>query len=89
VYFLYQGEIRSERLAIEERAKREIYAQDAQGLSYAPAWQTLNLKFSYAVTSWASVQAGVENMLDRRYRPYSSGISAAGRNLTLSLRATL
>lgn len=89
LYFLYQGEIRSERLAIEERAKREIYAQDAQALSYAPAWQTLNLKFSYAVTSWASLQAGMENVLDRRYRPYSSGISAAGRNVTLSLRTTL
>ena len=30
---------------------------------------------------------GVENLTDVRYRPYSSGICAAGRNLVLSLRA--
>ncbi|MBQ8256389.1 MAG: hypothetical protein IJY98_00520 [Bacteroidaceae bacterium] len=28
----------------------------------------------------------VENIGDRRYRPYSCGISAPGRNFTLSLR---
>jgi hemoglobin/transferrin/lactoferrin receptor protein len=31
----------------------------------------------------------LENITDIRYRPYSSGISAAGRNLILSLRAQI
>jgi len=34
-----------------------------------------------------SVSAGLENITDQRYRPYSSGLVASGRNLILSLRA--
>ncbi|MFT7154314.1 MAG: hemoglobin/transferrin/lactoferrin receptor protein, partial [Alteromonas macleodii] len=30
---------------------------------------------------------GVENISDQRYRPYSSGIVAPGRNFILSLKA--
>jgi len=29
---------------------------------------------------------GVENILDKRYRPYASGISAPGINFILALR---
>jgi hemoglobin/transferrin/lactoferrin receptor protein len=32
---------------------------------------------------------GVENIMDERYRPYSSGIVAAGRNFYLTFRAYL
>jgi hemoglobin/transferrin/lactoferrin receptor protein len=32
---------------------------------------------------------GVENITDQRYRPYSSGISAAGRNFIGSLRLNI
>jgi hemoglobin/transferrin/lactoferrin receptor protein len=35
------------------------------------------------------VFAGLENMLDKRYRPYSSGISAPGRNFVISLHAKI
>ncbi|HMO40105.1 MAG TPA: TonB-dependent receptor, partial [Saprospiraceae bacterium] len=33
------------------------------------------------------LNVGVENLTDLRYRPYSSGITAPGRNLILALRA--
>ncbi|MCB0298058.1 MAG: TonB-dependent receptor, partial [Calditrichaeota bacterium] len=33
------------------------------------------------------VTLGIENLLDLRYRPYSSGIAAAGRNVIVGLRA--
>jgi hemoglobin/transferrin/lactoferrin receptor protein len=54
-----------------------------------PAWQTINLRASYQVNRHMQVQASLENILDRNYRVFASGISAPGRNLVLSLRGTL
>jgi hemoglobin/transferrin/lactoferrin receptor protein len=75
-------------LAPSEQAKAPIYAKDANGDPYAPGWHTLNLKGSYQLSRLLQVSGGVENITDQRYRPYSSGISAPGRNLILALRAS-
>ena len=53
-----------------------------------PVWYTLNLKASVSVTNYLTVQAGVENILDRNYRPFASGFSAPGRNILLAVRTT-
>ncbi len=63
----------------------ETYAT-ADGM---PAWFTLNLRASYQFTRNISLQAGVENMLDKHYRNFASGISAPGRNVFVTLRGTL
>jgi len=55
----------------------------------SPSWYTLNLKTSYQVNETFKVNAGVENILDRHYRPYSSGISAPGRNFIFTVRASI
>lgn len=52
-----------------------------------PSWYSLNLKASYAFNEHIQAQAGVENLLDRHYRTFASGISAPGRNFMLTLRA--
>ncbi len=57
--------------------------------SGTPGWYTLNLKSSYQVNEILNVNAGVENILDKHYRPYSSGISAPGRNFILAVRASI
>jgi hemoglobin/transferrin/lactoferrin receptor protein len=64
-----------------------MYALDADGNPYSPSWYTLNFKALYQITQNFSVSAGVENITDQRYRPYSSGISAPGRNFIIALRA--
>ena len=51
-----------------------------------PAWYTLNLRLSYKVTNWLTVQGGIDNLLDTQYRTFSSGINAPGRNFMLTLR---
>ena len=51
-----------------------------------PGWMTLNVKGEYAINPYLSVQLGVENILDTHYRPYSSGISAPGRNFLIAVR---
>lgn len=54
-----------------------------------PAWQTINLRASYQANRYLQIQASLENILDRNYRVFASGISAPGRNLVLTLRGTL
>ncbi len=86
-YTMYNGEVSYKDLPQEERGKDFIYAIDAEGNPYAPAWYTLNFKAMYQFSDHLSVSGGVENLADKRYRPYSSGIVAPGRNFILSLRA--
>ncbi|WP_188463500.1 TonB-dependent receptor domain-containing protein [Marivirga lumbricoides] len=86
-YANYQGERSYEDLAVEEQGKDEIYAKDENGNNYSPSWHTLNFKAMYAIDQMFSVNVGIENISDQRYRPYSSGISAPGRNFIVSLSA--
>jgi hemoglobin/transferrin/lactoferrin receptor protein len=83
----FSDEVSYEDLAEEERGKPEIYAIDANGNPYSPSWYTLNLKSIYKLTDNFTVTAGLENITDQRYRPYSSGIVAPGKNFILALRA--
>lgn len=86
---MYQGERSFEDLAVEEQAKDEIYAKDANGNNYAPSWYTLNIKAIYLLNKTFTVSGGLENLTDQRYRPYSSGLSGAGRNVILSISANI
>jgi hemoglobin/transferrin/lactoferrin receptor protein len=89
LYAVYNGEISNKDLAFSEQADAHLYAKDKNGNPYSPAWWTLNLKASYKVLSHLTLDAGVENILDKRYRPYSSGISAPGMNFIISLRGNI
>jgi hemoglobin/transferrin/lactoferrin receptor protein len=86
-YAVYSGERRFEDLPEEEKGKPEIYAIDENGNPYSPGWYTLNFKAMYKLTDSFIVSAGLENITDQRYRPYSSGIVAPGRNFILSFKA--
>jgi hemoglobin/transferrin/lactoferrin receptor protein len=77
----------NDELAWEERAKTEIYALDAEGNAYSPAWYTLNARASMELKYGVTLNVGLENITDQRYRPYSSGISGAGRNAVVALAA--
>ena len=55
----------------------------------APEWITLNMRLSYLILKGLRIHATLENLTDLRYRPYSSGISAPGRNITFSLTYNL
>lgn len=83
----YQAKRDFEDLPEEEKQKTEFYALDENGNAYAPSWYTLNFKALYKLTDTFDVSGGIENLTDQRYRPYSSGISGAGRNFILSLTA--
>lgn len=87
LYTMFSDEVSYDELNIEEQQKTVIYAKDENGNPYSPGWYTLNFKAMCRLTDYLSVSAGLENITDQRYRPYSSGLVAPGRNFILSLIA--
>lgn len=88
LYTAFSGERTFEDLPQEEKDKAYMYAADKNGDPYSPAWYTLNFKAQYAITGYFSVNAGLENITDVRYKTYSSGIAAAGRNFIIGAKAS-
>ncbi len=88
-FVVYNNELSFNQLSPSETSKDYIYALDANGDPYAPAWHTLNVRMQYQYNNKLSLTASVENITDQRYRPYSSGITAAGRNIILALNYKL
>ncbi len=89
LYGVYNGEVSFTNLPPSERDKPYLYAKDEWENPYSPNWYSLNFKVLYQFTGYLTATAGIENITDQRYRPYSSGITAPGRNFIVSLRATL
>lgn len=87
VYTQFSGEKKFEDMPFEEIPKSELYAIDDNGNPYSPSWVTLNFKANYQLKENFILGGGIENLTDVRYRTYSSGIAAAGRNFILSLTA--
>lgn len=83
-YTLFNAGRKFEDLASDEQSKPHLYAQDSNGNPHLPSWYTINLSGSYSYHG-ISVVLGLENILDNRYRSYSSGITAPGRNIFASL----
>ena len=88
-YLNYNGAIPTNKLALTEQEKTYIYALDKNGEPYSPAWLTLNFKSSLNLNENLKLSIGLENILNKRYRTYSSGIVSPGRNLIISFRASI
>ncbi len=89
LYTVYNGKITYENLSPEERGKTYMYAVDKNGDPWSPGWYTLNIKAMYHFTNNISINAGIENITDQRYRPYSSGIAAPGINFIVSFKVSI
>ncbi len=86
---IYNGMFSYEDLAPSQQSNDFLYAKDENGNPYAPSWYTLNVRTRYQVTKQLEAIFSLENITDQRYRPYSSGISGAGRNFILSMKYAL
>jgi hemoglobin/transferrin/lactoferrin receptor protein len=84
LYGEYNAKMDYDELPLTERNDNAPYAKNSNGLPYVPGWYTLNIKGSFQVNKFFNVTAGVENLTDQLYRPYASGISAAGRNFIIA-----
>jgi hemoglobin/transferrin/lactoferrin receptor protein len=87
VFAQFSGGFTFHDLPPSEQAKLPIYALDGDGRPHAPSWYALNLRMGYQITKALQVTGGIENITNQRYRPYSSGITAPGRNFLLAIRA--
>lgn len=83
-YVRYNGARTFNELSPSEQNKIFLYTDNG-----TLSWTTFNLRASYELGEKFLISTALENILDLHYRPYSSGISAPGRNLIISLRATL
>jgi hemoglobin/transferrin/lactoferrin receptor protein len=86
---VYSASVRYKNLNEEERQKPAIYAKDENGKPYSPAWYTLNLKGTYRFQKTATLNMGIENITNQRYRTYSSGIVAAGFNAIIGFSVNI
>ncbi|MEW7289294.1 TonB-dependent receptor plug domain-containing protein [Aquimarina sp. 2304DJ70-9] len=85
-FAVYNGQFDFEDLAPSQLNNAFLYAQDENGNPYSPSWYTLNLRTQYQITTNLKGIFSVENITDQRYRAYSSGVAAAGRNFIASLK---
>ena len=83
LYSDFQGKRDLSDFAPSELNKPHLYTEDG-----SLAWLTINIRSSFQFSNVFGITAGLENILDTHYRPYSSGISASGINGILSLRGT-
>lgn len=81
--YRFSGKRDYDDLAKSEQQKTHLYTSDG-----SLAWSTLNFTSSYHFSQSVSFTFGVENILNLHYRPYSSGISSAGRNYIIAMRAS-
>ena len=82
--YRFSGKREFDDLPPIEQYKTHLYTEDG-----SLAWQSLNLSGTYHVSKFLTFTFGIENILDHHYRPYSSGISAAGRNYILGITGRL
>lgn len=52
----------------------------------SPSWQDMGLNAKINLSEGLSVSGALNNILDKHYRPFSSGLSAPGRHFILTLR---
>lgn len=87
IFMLYNGAKDSSNYKTEAE-DNEVYSADPVR-GFTPAWMTFNSRLSYQLSRVAIVQLAVENIFDKFYRVFASGISAPGRNLSVTLRIGL
>jgi len=88
-YIRYNGSKTHEQMAPSELRKVYLYTNDENGNMYSPGWYTLNFNMAYQIKPFLQLNIGVENIMDVRYRPYSSGIAAPGRNFMITVRTSI
>ncbi|MGI9542034.1 MAG: TonB-dependent receptor [Cyclobacteriaceae bacterium] len=83
ITYRFNGKRDFEDLALSEQEKSYLYTPFG-----SLSWSTVNLNTSYRVHDKVRVSFGLENIFDLHYRPYSSGISAPGRNFIIAIQST-
>ena len=89
--FRFNGRKKLEDYNIEEgidNIEETPYLEDQQEYYGNPSWSTFDIYAKYRFTRSFDVLFSVDNILDRHYKEFASGISAPGRNFSLTLMAS-
>ena len=84
---LNRSDIRDPRIPGRTRDAGEVEF-DANGNAVdagTPGWWTLNVRGGVKLLESTRLTLALENLLDQRYRPHSSGVNAPGFNVSVSL----
>lgn len=87
IFALYNGTKDSTNYNLRGEDNQIYSADNVKG--YTPSWCTFNTRLAYDINKNVSVQLAVENIFDKFYRVFASGLSAPGRNIVITLRAKL
>lgn len=85
IYLHYNGTMKPSDISPYAKLTPQFYPTNDQGKTYVMGWHTLNLRFQTQISSQFTLKGGVENLTDRRYVPYRSGIAGARRQVILGL----
>ncbi len=87
VFALYNGAKDSADYNLRGEDNQKYSADVVHG--FTPSWITVNLRTAYDINKYATIQFAVENIFDKFYRVFASGLSAPGRNFVITLRAKI
>ena len=87
LFALYNGTKDSAQYNLRGEDNQLYSADPVRG--YSPGWMTANFRAAYDINSNFTVQFAAENILDKYYRVFASGLSAPGRNFVITLRGRL
>jgi hemoglobin/transferrin/lactoferrin receptor protein len=82
LYLLYNGSKKLKHYNPYGEDNLQYATQDGM-----PRWHILNFSTRFSLSKQYTLQLAVENIFDKNYRVFASGISGAGRNLVIKLRA--
>lgn len=82
-YINYNAELSYEDISRE--LSKHLFALDENGNPYAPSWVTFNLRTQYNFSKTVSFVGAIENISNKGYRPFASGISGPGTNLIFAI----
>ena len=85
VFALYNGAKDSANYNLRGEDNQLYSADKVNG--YTPSWITANIRAAYDINKYVALQFAIENIADKYYRVFASGLSAPGRNFVITLRA--
>jgi len=87
VFALFNGKKDSSNYNLRGEDNQLYSADPIRG--YSPSWLTLNIRNSLTINNNLVVELAIENIFDKFYRVFASGLSAPGRNIVLTIRGKL
>ena len=84
IFALYNGKKASSDFNLRGEDNQLYSADPVKG--YVPAWVIFNAALAYQFNSHFKLQVSLENITDKFYRYFASGVSAPGRNFGMTAR---